>query len=88
MPQRFVGNSEPGCECGAGSDSAHFTRAWIYRVGERRAAELACAFDGYLCANCGRVWTKAGPEYYGKLAAPVAEHIEECDGGRDPWMLH
>ena len=88
MPHRFVGNPEPGCACGATAESAHFTRAWIYRRGAGKRAELTCAFDGYLCANCGRVWTQAGPDYYGKPAAVVAERIEECDGGRDPWMLH
>lgn len=88
MPSRFAGIPEQGCECGAACDNAHFTRAWIYRVAEGRRAELACAFDGYLCANCGRVWTTGAPEYYGKPAAVVAERIEECDGGRDPWMLH
>ncbi len=89
MPQsRFVGIPEQGCECGAEADSAHYTRAAIYRVRGERGAELACAFDGYLCGNCGRVWTKAGPEYYGKSAAIVQECVVECDGGRDPWMLH
>lgn len=88
MPSRFAGIPEQGCDCGAGCDSAHFTRAWIYRAVEGRRAELTCAFDGYLCASCGRVWTRGAPEYYGKRAAVVAECVEECDGGRDPWMLH
>jgi len=89
MPQsRFVGLPDQGCQCGATSDSAHYARAAIYRVREGRGLELACALDGYLCANCGRVWTKTCPEYYGKSAAIVPECAVDCDYGRDPWTLH
>lgn len=87
MLHRVVEIPEQECECGAASDSAHFTRACIYRIVEGRRTDLACTFDGYLCANCGRVWTGAGPDHYGP--APVGvECVEECDGGRDPWTLH
>lgn len=88
-PTNFAGFSEADCECGAARESARFARISIYVARNYQAARLACAFDGYLCEQCGRVWARPDPDYYGKPALTEApEHIEECDGGRDPWTLH
>lgn len=88
-PLNFAGIPQPDCECGAARECARFARVSIYVVGNGRAARLACAFDGYLCEQCGRVWAQPDPDYYGKPAtAEAPERVEECDGGRDPWTLH
>lgn len=88
-PKNFAELSQPDCECGAARESARFARVSIYVAHDGHAARLACGFDGYLCERCGRVWSRPDPDYYGKPAtAEVAERIEECDGGRDPWTLH